>query len=108
MMKFEDFKIGEEFIYVIRIPYSGDILSIWSLSCKDILKTCIKTACNKKLSKKDFVDCYPLEEYQSLKKQRDRFYIDQQKHIMKDKSLIELKRIMTAAGELMQEKNKES
>ena len=107
MMDINDFKEGEEFLLVTRMPYGSEILAIREFSCKKILKTCIKTADNRKFDKDMFKDCYPLEMYQTLNEQRKEYFIKKYKEQFQkeNKTKFELMCIAKAAGELLGGKN---
>lgn len=103
MMDINDFKEGEEFLLVTRMPYGSEILSITEFKCKKVLKTCIKTTNNRQFGKNMFKDCYPLGEYQALNKQRKEYCIKKYKEQFqkKNKTRFELICIVKAAAELL-------
>lgn len=102
-MELKDFKEGEDFLLVTRMPYGNEILSITEFKCKKVLKTCIKTTNNRQFGKNMFKDCYPLEEYQTLNKQRKEYYIQMYKDqfLKEKKTRFELICIAKAVGELL-------
>lgn len=103
MMDINDFKEGEEFLLVTRMPYGNEILGITEFKCHKILKTCIKIDNNRKIGKHMFKDCYSLEEYQNLNQQRQEYHIKKYKERFQKekKTRFELICIAKAAGELL-------
>lgn len=106
-MNITDFKEGENFLLVSRMPYGDEILGITEYKCHKILKTCIKIDNNRKIEKHMFKDCYPLEEYQTLNQQRQECQIKKYKEKFKNenKTRFELICIAKAVGQLLEEKN---
>lgn len=106
-MDITDFKEGEEFLLVSRMPYGNEILGITECKCHKILKTCIKIDNNRKIEKHMFKDCYPLEEYQTLNQQRQEYQIKKYKKKFQEekKTRFELICIAKAVGQLLEEKN---